>query len=554
MGANCGTVTHKKEKEEPKNVFIVPEPITRGQEQKTPSTPKDDHKVQVNANSNGNASSNTNQVKQNDVRLEEKTIPVLLINYHHEKSEEIFSSKTVKVTTKFKDFLCDIKDKISIKDFDIKNYIYFHNIDETHIEVPFDSDKNLEENFLIPDKNQTTKKQITIFCVYSILDIPENVLQAYSKTNLLGKPLQDEKNESLIVVINDKKDNSFSVQQYYYENFPYVSNFNEQSAYCNSIDTLYVSGGEDVHGGIGDLQNTFFAIDLKKNIVSLLPSLIVERTNHSMIFIPNKYIFIVGGTSQQGNNHVKSVEVYDIEENEIKIDSELNQLRSEATLCCVNHRYLYAFCGYEFSIDFIESFEICDLKKISRKWEKIDFKHNDNIKLEIRFFSVTYYDSCEKLIFLGGTLADDTQADIQYIFNSNDNSIEKFLLGGQSGNNYSLENHSGERFFIPVNYSEQKGITTALMSYVSGYFTLYTHTEKDGITSSSHNDTSILDKSIEDRVQVVNNEEIKLKYLKNNKIVYAAPIKREAANDEIKEEELIASKTAGSKTEDIKEK
>ena len=40
-----------------------------------------------------------------------------------------------------------------------------------------------------------------------------------------------------------------------------------------------------------------------------------------MIFVPNKYIFIVGGI------YTKSVERYDIEKNETKIDSELKEKR-----------------------------------------------------------------------------------------------------------------------------------------------------------------------------------------------------------------------------------
>ena len=45
-----------------------------------------------------------------------------------------------------------------------------------------------------------------------------------------------------------------------------------------------------------------------------------------MIFISKKYVFIVSGT----NN--KSVELFDIEKNEIKIDSYLNEARSECSL------------------------------------------------------------------------------------------------------------------------------------------------------------------------------------------------------------------------------
>ena len=59
-----------------------------------------------------------------------------------------------------------------------------------------------------------------------------------------------------------------------------------------------------------------------------------------MILIPKKYVFIVSGT----NN--KSVELFDIEKNEIKIDSYLNEALREYSLTLVNNLYLYAFCGF----------------------------------------------------------------------------------------------------------------------------------------------------------------------------------------------------------------
>ena len=59
-----------------------------------------------------------------------------------------------------------------------------------------------------------------------------------------------------------------------------------------------------------------------------------------MIFIPKKYVFIVSGI----NN--KSIELFDLEKNEIKIDSYLNEALRECSLTLVNILYLYAFCGF----------------------------------------------------------------------------------------------------------------------------------------------------------------------------------------------------------------
>ena len=59
-----------------------------------------------------------------------------------------------------------------------------------------------------------------------------------------------------------------------------------------------------------------------------------------MILIHKKYIFIVSGI----NN--KSVELFDKEKNEIKIDSYLKEALREYSLVLVNNLYLYAFCGF----------------------------------------------------------------------------------------------------------------------------------------------------------------------------------------------------------------
>ena len=59
-----------------------------------------------------------------------------------------------------------------------------------------------------------------------------------------------------------------------------------------------------------------------------MPNLNEARTWHSMIFISKKYVFIVSGT----NN--KSVELFDIEKNEIKIGSYLKEALRECSLAC----------------------------------------------------------------------------------------------------------------------------------------------------------------------------------------------------------------------------
>ena len=59
-----------------------------------------------------------------------------------------------------------------------------------------------------------------------------------------------------------------------------------------------------------------------------------------MIFIPYRFIFIVGGSN------TKEVVIYDIRRNMKAIDRYLITERCEPSLILVNQKFLYAFCGF----------------------------------------------------------------------------------------------------------------------------------------------------------------------------------------------------------------
>ena len=128
-----------------------------------------------------------------------------------------------------------------------------------------------------------------------------------------------------------------------------------------------------------------------------LPKLIVKRSWHSMIFIPNQYIFIVGGIN------TKTVEIYDIDEKRIYLDSELKETRCEPTMCLVNNIYLYAFCGFYPLLNFNENIERCNLLKNKREWEYIEYSN----KISASFFGVSYYKDDEILLISSKNNQDD---------------------------------------------------------------------------------------------------------------------------------------------------
>ena len=233
-----------------------------------------------------------------------------------------------------------------------------------------------------------------IFEISSLgLKIPQNVRNAYLQQNtLISTPKYD--NDPFGVNVYDKATSTLKYHSIPGEVSPSLKVFNNFSAYCNGRNKLYISGGiTDDNVLLGE----FIEIDLEKinasknndtnaishDYIRTLPNLITARGWHSMIFIPNKYIFIVGGSN------TNSVELYDIETNKITHDSDLVEKRSETSLCCVDNSYLYAFCGFQFLSNFTNTIERCNLKKSVRTWERITI-NNSLLSIEPNFYTIAF--------------------------------------------------------------------------------------------------------------------------------------------------------------------
>ena len=240
---------------------------------------------------------------------------------------------------------------------------------------------------------------IQIYVTTKGLSIPSNVKEAYGRmSKIIGNPIFE----------NSKK---FGVSLYYQENktfetfyfnksdYKELGKFNSFSSFCSAIGKLYISGGQDEDQSkienIEEEYNDFICIDmnsLKTNLnnlnMILLPNLVIKRSWHSMIFVPNQYIFIVGGLNTQ------TVEIYDIDKKEIYIDSELKETRLEPTMCVVNNIYLYAFCGFTPYNNFNITIERCNLLKKKREWEYVIYSNT----ISGSFFGVSYFKDDEILL------------------------------------------------------------------------------------------------------------------------------------------------------------
>ena len=262
------------------------------------------------------------------------------------------------------------------------------------------------------------------------LDIPDNIIQAYIDNNkIIGNAIIDNP-ETFGIITYEANSNKISSYKYKSSDYSILNTFNNFTAYCNARNCLYFSGGENEQSNDLDKTslkyNDFLYIDLSKLTedklnVNELPNLIEARTWHSMIFVPNKYIFIIGGSN------TRTVELYDIDEKKLTKDSELNEIRCESTLCLVNNTYLYAFFGFVLHQEYNKNIERCNLLKEKRKWEYVNYQVKEGINLKLSFFGVTYFKENE-LLLIGGNDNDNDEKRFDYHYTIAQNEDEKDII------------------------------------------------------------------------------------------------------------------------------
>ena len=402
------------------------------------------------ANNNKQTHVKTNQIK-NKVNSEHQNID----------NKNPTNSKLKSVPPKIDEQKNKIKVKCSINNSenneDLLNSSFDENILLKDIISQINYDKNKDYDILNNNNEKLNDKldmkikdifpnsNIELNLKYSGLEISEDIKTAYSQNNkLIGSLILDNPDYVGIFILNTSTEQT---SNYIYLNDNPLRKFNSFTAFCNGRNNIFLSGGENQNKGTNnnELFNDFYMIDLENvtqnNIpMTQLTNLIEARTWHSMIYIPNKYIFIVGGIKN------KSVELYDIDNKTIKKDSELNEARSECSLCLVNNYYLYAFCGFLFNQFFINTIERCNLRREKRKWKIVNYSVENNIKFNPSFFGVCYFN--DKIILLGGNEVKE-EKNKNYIVSIGDNQKDDIINEYKLNENFI--NVYREKFFIPIN-------------------------------------------------------------------------------------------------------
>ena len=301
----------------------------------------------------------------------------------------------------------------------------------------------LENIFDINNSISITIKQ------YS-LQLAKNNKEYFLKNNSLIGNLTFNNSLLLEIFIYNITSKQLLSFEYPFQDYSQLKFINHFTSFCNANNALYISGGENEESGVTD----FIKINLeeiKRNELHFtnLSPLHFKRYWHSMIFIPEKYIFIVGGSG------IKETEIYDTMMNEIKPDGKLNYERCEPSLILINNKYLYCICGFELNNNFVDTIEKCNLFKKDRVWEIVNYQiksKEENItvrSLIVSFFGVSYINND---IILIGDKENNNAINPNYLLKHNENDIDIIEeFGFIEANNTRL---FSEKFFIPINDNE----------------------------------------------------------------------------------------------------
>ena len=376
-------------------------------------------------NANKEKEKNNSKIKEikeeeNENELSSREITFKIINKDKEYIEKVKSSEKIS-------YLFDLISKYKTKKY-------------SEYDLIFEEDVSLASK-LTEEIGSIFKKEddITLKMLYLGLNISFNIKKDYEDSNtLIAQPLYD-LGGNIGLLIYNKFENSFSSEILKSEK---LLKYNHLSSYCNSKNVLYICGGEtkeNIGTNNRNYISNFTKIDLfSTESINDLPSLEHPRAWHSMIFIPPKYIFIVGGDT-------KVVEIFNIEKQELTPDSEMNEVRNECTLFCLNDSILYALSGLSMNGSYIKDIEKCNLRAAEREWKLVKLKESD-IEIQTCFYISCFTTNSSNIILFA---ANENE-------NHDYNSLE-FEDSDEEGNlklfksNINITDVCPDKMFHPIN-------------------------------------------------------------------------------------------------------
>ena len=421
MGGACTSIKDKKIKSNQKE-----------EEKKGDENGDKEKDKKESENTDKDKGKNDSKNKENGKGINEREITFKIINKEQEFIEKVKSSEKIS-------YLFTLIAKYKTKKFSEYDLIF-----EEDISLASKINDDIGEVF-------QNEENVTLKMFYLGLDISFDIKKDYETSNsLIAQPLYD-LGGKIGLLIYHKFENTFTSE---IVNNDKLSKYNHLSSFCNCKNVLYICGGESKENKGTNNRNyitNFTKIDLfSTESINELPPLENPRGWHSMIFIPPKYIFIVGGDT-------KTVELFDIEKQKVTPDSETNEIRNECTLFCLNDSILYAASGIGIEGNYVKNIEKCNLRAAERVWKIVNLKKND---IEIRG---CFYISC---------FAENSSNIILFAANENDNhnfeSLE-FEDGDEEGNlkqfnsNIKITDVCPDKMFHPIN--DNMSILIPLINY-----------------------------------------------------------------------------------------
>ena len=307
------------------------------------------------------------------------------------------------------------------EDYEQETNMDFPNEIKNILKSQRDRKVTIEEETLMNYVNNYEEDNESFNKAYNI-EIPEIIGKPFSNPFALFTYIKKEKAIKLLKFGNNNILNE-------------LNDFSSSSAYCNGNNKLFISGGENSQG---EYVKKFWIIDLKTSEIE--SNYMIPKKNHSMISIPRKFVFIVGGQTKQ-------TFYFDTENSKFHGWKALNKKRIEPALILVDN-YLYCFDNMNSSnLNEKLTFEKTNLNSIEHNWELFE-PIMPSIKMNQKYFGVVKNNN--DIIFIGGNL--DTKDEMErksFKYNLNNNKIEESEINYI---NYNFKEKSFLKYNEKINY------------------------------------------------------------------------------------------------------
>ena len=305
-----------------------------------------------------------------------------------------------------------------IKDSKLNEYLDENQLEEEEEEIPIDKSTI---NLLSEETIENLKNELP----NTINSIKEQIKEGKEINIILSEIKWNERNLLELISLGQKSQKFYvfnpfkeKIEEIELENnftFPIYNSF------VNILPYIYLSGGKEE----GQDLNIFYALRRegeKKLEITKLPHMIEKRSNHSMIYIPNKKLILSISGSKA------SVEKYDCLNKEWELLPNLSKPR-ERPGCTLINDYLYIFFGFErFKSKYLFDIERININDFS-DWERLSPKIKPSLMKKQSVGIVNYInkDNNNVIIITGGvnSLRNESIDSMTFDFEKND--VNKLL-------------------------------------------------------------------------------------------------------------------------------